>query len=83
VRYPAHLLPEVVATLTAAHQLMPPPQAIAAAGVGEEALRASTMGAVGAIVIEPPTPVDKKSLMKAMRYCPLLCTLENYSAHFP
>ncbi len=64
----------MVATLTAAHQLMPPPQAIAAAGVGEEALRASTMGAVGAIVIEPPTPVDKKSLTKAMRYCPLPCS---------
>lgn len=67
VRYPAHLLPEVVAALTAAQLLMPPPQALAK-GIGEDALQASAMGAVGAVAVEPPTPVDKKSLAKALRF---------------
>lgn len=76
VRYPAHLLHLVVATLSSTQTLMPPsaqlrpPPAGAScnsAALQEDALKAAAMGAGGALRTEPVSPIDKKSLSKALR----------------
>ncbi|KAK9814268.1 hypothetical protein WJX72_003136 [[Myrmecia] bisecta] len=76
VRYPAHLLPQVVATLASAQALISQQQLQlqqqqAGGGPGsslqQQALQAAAMGAGGAIRVEPVSPVDKKSLAKALR----------------
>ncbi|DBA97285.1 hypothetical protein WJX77_012218 [Trebouxia sp. C0004] len=77
VRYPAHLLHLVVATLSSIQTLMPPQQQLKHAGnvtagsgssaLQEQALKAAAMGAGGALRTEPVSPIDKKSLMKALR----------------
>lgn len=79
VRYPAHLLPLVVATLTSMQALMPAqnqardPLAAAELSGGTalqaEALKAAAMGAGGALRNEAVSPIDKKSLTKAFRCC--------------
>jgi hypothetical protein len=56
---------------------MPPQQQLRQAGnvtagsgstvLQEEALKAAAMGAGGALRTEPVSPIDKKSLMKALR----------------
>lgn len=78
VRYPAHLLHLVVATLSSIQTLMPPQpqlkQPIAGAQLSgstalqEQALKAAAMGAGGALRTEPVSPIDRKSLTKAFRY---------------
>jgi len=77
VRYPAHLLHLVVATLSSIQTLMPPQEQLRQAGsvtagsgstaLQEQALKAASMGAGGALRTEPVSPIDKKSLMKALR----------------
>ncbi len=68
VRYPAQLLGDVVATLSKAQELISAPTQVEGAPVLQKAtLEAAAMGAGGAIRAEPPTPVDKKSLAKALR----------------
>lgn len=77
VRYPAHLLHLVVATLSSIQTLMPPQAQLRqpadaagssnAAALQEEALKAAAMGAGGALRTEPVSPIDKKSLSKALR----------------
>ena len=77
MRYPAHLLHLVVATLSSIQTLMPPqaqlrPPANGAASfksaaLQEAALKAAAMGAGGALRTEPVSPIDKKSLSKALR----------------
>lgn len=77
VRYPAHLLPLVVATLTSMQSLMPalnqgkgPLTAAELSGgtaLQAEALKAAAMGAGGALRTEAVSPIDKKSLTKAFR----------------
>lgn len=79
VRYPAHLLHLVVATLASIQSMMPPHQQLrqplTSAGqsggdaLHEDALRAAAMGAGGALRTEPVSPIDKKSLAKALRWC--------------
>lgn len=78
VRYPAHLLPLVVATLTSMQSLMPaqhqskePLTAAELSGgitLQAEALKAAAMGAGGALRTEAVSPIDKKSLTKAFRW---------------
>lgn len=77
MRYPAHLLHLVVATLSSVQTLMPaqaqmrhPADGAAftnSAALQEEALKAAAMGAGGALRTEPVSPIDKKSLSKALR----------------
>lgn len=91
VRYPAHLLPNVVAMLSSLQQqasLMQQQQllvaaqmqqqqpgagssasaaAVAAAPLQGELLAAAAAGAGAQLRMEPVSPVDKKSLAKAMR----------------
>lgn len=71
VRYPAVLLPEVVATLSTAQTMMLP-----AAVIGQQdrpmqltgaALQAASLGAGGAMRAEPVSPVSQKNLAKAFR----------------
>ena len=77
MRYPAHLLHLVVATLSSIQSLMPPAQLrqpmngvgqSGGAALQEEALKAAAMGAGGALRTEPVSPIDKRSLTKALRY---------------
>lgn len=77
MRYPAHLLHLVVATLSSIQMLMPAQaQMSGSIGVGalsngavlqEQALKAAAMGAGGALRTEPVSPIDKRSLAKALR----------------
>lgn len=86
VRYPAHLLHLVVATLSSIQTLMPPQQQLRQAGnitagsgstaLQEQALKAAAMGAGGALRTEPVSPIDKKSLMKALRCASCTCAFE-------
>ena len=69
---------------------MPPQQQLRQAGsltagsgstaLQEQALKAAAMGAGGALRTEPVSPIDKKSLMKALR-C-VLCTIAFLLKHF-
>ena len=72
VRYPASLLPEVVAMLSTAQSMVMPNAAIQQMGqLGQltgEALQAASLGAGGAIRTEPVSPVQPKSLAKAFRW---------------
>ena len=82
MRYPPHLLQEVVATLSSAQQqasaAMPneapsaaPPQQHTAKVEGQldqQALRAAAMGAARQVRLEPVSPVDPKSVAKAFRW---------------
>lgn len=78
VRYPAHLLHLVVATLSSIQTLMPPQlqlkqptagtQLSGSTALQEQALKAAAMGAGGALRTEPVSPIDRKSLTKAFRY---------------
>ncbi len=77
VRYPAHLLHLVVATLQSIQTLMPPQPQLRQSMIGgeqsgstalqEQALKAAAMGAGGALRTEPVSPIDRKSLTKALR----------------
>lgn len=68
VRYPAQLLGDVVATLSKAQELISAPgQAEAGPVLQKSTLEAAAMGAGGAVRHEKPTPIDKKSLAKALR----------------
>lgn len=77
MRYPAHLLHLVVATLSSIQTLIPPQAHLRAPVAGaavsnsialqEDALKAAAMGAGGALRTEPVSPIDKKSLSKALR----------------
>lgn len=77
MRYPAHLLPLVVATLTSMQALMPaqnqavepvnPDQLTGSTALQADALKAAAMGAGGALRTEVVSPIDKKSLAKAFR----------------
>ena len=100
VRYPAHLLHLVVATLSSIQSLMPPQPQLkqpmngvgqsGGAALQEEALKAAAMGAGGALRPEPVSPIDKRSLTKALRYIvwdkerkakqPAVCWLVHYSS---
>ena len=78
VRYPAHLLHLVVATLSSIQTLMPPQPQLkqptaatelsGSTALQEQALKAAAMGAGGALRTEPVSPIDKRSLAKAFRY---------------
>ena len=78
VRYPAHLLHLVVATLSSIQTLMPPQAQMRQpadgatftnpAALQEDALKAAAMGAGGALRTEPVSPIDKRSLSKALRF---------------
>ena len=69
VRYPAQLLGDVVATLSKAQELISGQgQAETSSTLQSSTLRAAAMGAGGAIRSEAPTPIDRKSLAKALRY---------------
>ena len=77
VRYPPQLLEDVVAVLASAQAAIP--QLTAGGGLadvapgttggqlGSSALQASAMGAAMAVRLEPVTPVDPKSVAKALR----------------
>lgn len=77
VRYPPQLLEDVVAVLASAQAAIP--QLTAGGGLaemshsaaggqlGSSALQASAMGAAMAVRTEPVTPVDPKSVAKALR----------------
>ena len=73
VRYPAMLLPEVVAMLTTAQSsLGPAAQQLLQNGqlpgqLSGEALQAASLGAGGALRLEPVSPVDQKAVAKAFR----------------
>ena len=68
VRYPAQLLGDVVATLSKAQELISAPgQADGGPVLQKSTLEAAAMGAGGAVRHEKPTPIDKKSLAKALR----------------
>ncbi len=75
VRFPGHLMPEVVATLTAAQSAAEAATAGAAAAAGAaapaaaapDALRAAALGAVGLARVEPAPPVDRRALTKMLR----------------
>ena len=77
VRYPPQLLEDVVAVLASAQAAIPQltagcglaDMAPSAAGgqLGSSALQASAMGAAMAVRMEPVTPVDPKSVAKALR----------------
>lgn len=73
VRYPASLLPEVVAMLTTAQSMVMPSAAVADMGqLGQltgEALQAASLGAGGSIRTEPVSPVQPKALARAFRSC--------------
>ena len=85
VRYPAHLLPLVVATLTSMQSLMPaqnhakePLTAAELSGgttLQADALKAAAMGAGGALRTEAVSPIDKKSLTKAFRLSVSICSM--------
>ncbi len=80
VRFPGHLMPEVVATLTAAQSAAEAATAGAAAAAGAaapaaaapDALRAAALGAVGLARVEPAPPVDRRALAKMLRCAPQL-----------
>lgn len=77
VRYPPQLLEDVVAVLASAQAAIP--QLTAGGGLadiahstaggqlGSSALQAAAMGAAMAVRTEPVTPVDPKSVAKALR----------------
>ena len=78
VRYPPQLLDDVVAVLASAQAAIPQltasgPSADQAGSLGggqlgSSALHASALGAAMAVRMEPVTPVDPKSVAKALRH---------------
>lgn len=71
VRYPASLLPEVVAMLSTAQSMVAPAAAVNQWGqlgqLSGEALQAASLGAGGAIRTEAVSPVQQKCLARAFR----------------
>ncbi len=80
VRYPSHLLEDVVASLSSAQAAIPqltpgglptdPTADVPGGLLARSALQAAAMGAAVAVRTEPVTPVDPKSLAKAFRRAP-------------
>ena len=79
VRYPAMLLPEVVAMLTtASNSLGSGGQQLLQNGqlpgqLSGEALQAASLGAGGALRTEPVSPIKQKAVARAFRWASAMC----------
>ena len=71
-----HLLHLVVATLSSIQTLVPPQAQVksGSSALPEQALKAAAMGAGQALRTEPVSPIDRKALMKALRYSTECCS---------
>lgn len=88
MRYPSHLLEDVVAFLSSAQAAIPqltpgglpadPTVGAPGGQLASSALEAAAMGAAVAVRTEPVTPVDPKSVAKAFRQAILASCVQDF-----